>query len=62
MRKIFKTSELKAQVHSQKEVCKWKAMAISAGKRTLLSLWKKSSNKDGWARIFAFSSNFKKEK
>ena len=30
-------SELKAQVHSQKEALKRKAMAVSAGKGTLLS-------------------------
>ena len=48
MRKSFKTSEFKAQVHSQKEAWKQEAMAVLAGKRTLLSLWKKSSNRKGW--------------
>ena len=47
MRKSIKTSELKAQVHSQKEALKWEAMALSAGKGTLLSLWKKSWNRKG---------------
>ena len=48
MRKHFKTlSELKVQVHSQKEAWKRETMAVSAGKRTLLSLWKKSSNRKG---------------
>ena len=47
MRKSIKTSELKAQAHSQKEALKREAMALSAGKGTLLSLWKKSSNRKG---------------
>ena len=47
MRKIFKIlSELKAQVHSQKEAPKWEAMAVPSGKETLLSLFKKSSHKN----------------
>ena len=45
MRKSFETSELKAQVHSKKEVWKRKAIAVSAGKGTLLSLWEKSLNR-----------------
>ena len=49
MRKSFKTlSEFKAQVHSQKEAWKREAMAVLAGKRTPLSLWKKSPNRKGW--------------
>ena len=60
-RKNFKTlSELKAQVQSQKEACKWEAMAVSAGKGTLLSLWKKSSNKDVVREYVSFSSTSKK--
>ena len=47
VRKSFKTSEVKAQVHSQKEAWKREAMAVLAGKGTLLSLWKKSSNRKG---------------
>ena len=40
IRKSFKTlSKLKAQVHSKKEAWKQEAMAVSAGKGTLLSLW-----------------------
>ena len=39
MRKTLKTlSELKAQIHSQKEAWKREAMTVSAGKGTLLSL------------------------
>ena len=45
MKKSFKTSELKAQVLSIKEAWKQEAMAVSAGKETLLFLWKKSSNR-----------------
>ena len=46
MRKSFKTlSRLKAQVYSQKEAWKREAMAVSVGKGTLFSLWKKSSNR-----------------
>ena len=42
MRKNFKTlSELKAQVHFQKQAWKREVLAASAGKGTLLSLWKK---------------------
>ena len=38
MRKSFKTlSEIKAQVHFQKETWKREAMAVSTGKGTLLS-------------------------
>ena len=48
MRKSFKTlSKLKTQVRSQKEAWKQEAMAVSAGKGTLLSLRKKSSNMIG---------------
>ena len=32
-KKSFKTAEFKAQVHSQKEAWKWKAMAVSAEKK-----------------------------
>ena len=47
-RKSFKTlSKLKAQAHSQKGVWKREAMAASAGKWTILSLWKKNSNTKG---------------
>ena len=45
MRKTFKSSELKAQVHSQKEAWKREAMTVSVGKGTLLSLWQMSSNR-----------------
>ena len=38
MRKSFKTSELKAQVHSQKEAWKRKAMAVSAVKGNMKGL------------------------
>ena len=64
MRKTFKTlSELKAQVHSQKEACKREAMVVSAGKGNLLSLWKKSSNKDvSWVGAYIYFFSFKKEK
>ena len=41
IRESFKTSELRAQVHSQKEAWKRESMALSAGTETLLSLWKK---------------------
>ena len=47
MRKSFNTSEYKAQVNSQKEAWKREAMAVSAGKGTLLSLWKNRSNRKG---------------
>ena len=48
MRKSFKTlSELKVRVHSQEEAWKRETMAVSAGKGTALSLWKKSSNRKG---------------
>ena len=46
MRKNFKTSECKAQVHSQKEAWKREAMAVSAGKGKLLNLWKSSNRKN----------------
>ena len=46
MRKIFKTSKRKAQVHSQKEAWKREAMAVSARKGTLLNLWKSSNRKN----------------
>ena len=47
MRIDFKTfSELKSQVHSQIEAWKQKAKSASAGKGTLLSLWKNCSRKD----------------
>ena len=45
--KKFNTSEYKAQVNSQKEAWKREAMAVSAGKGTLLSLWKKRSTRKG---------------
>ena len=49
MRKSVKTlSESKAQVHSQKEAWKREAMAVSARKGTLISLWKKNSNRKGY--------------
>ena len=38
MRKSFKTSELKAQVHSQKEAWKRKAMTVSAVKGNMKGL------------------------
>ena len=41
-RKCFKTSALKAQVHSQKKAWKRKDMSVSAGKGTILYLWKKN--------------------
>ena len=47
MRKGFKTSALEAQVRSQNEAWKRKDMSVSAGKGTLLSLWKKSANRKG---------------
>ena len=47
MRKGFKTSALEAKVHSQNEAWKRKDMSVSAGKGTLLSLWKKSANRKG---------------
>ena len=48
MRKSFKTlSELKVRVHSQEDAWKRETMAVSAGKGTALSLWKKSSNRKG---------------
>ena len=60
-RKIFKTlSELK--VHFQKESCKQEAMAVSAGKGNLLSLWKKGSNKDvSWVDVYLFFQLQKRE-
>ena len=46
MRKDFKTfPELKSQVHSQIEAWKQEAKSASAGKGTLLSLWKNCSRK-----------------
>ena len=46
MRKDFKTfPELKSQVHSQIEAWKQEAKSASAGKDTLLSLWKNCSRK-----------------
>ena len=46
MWKSFKTlSELKAQIHPQKEACKREAMAVLIGKGTLLSFREKSSNR-----------------
>ena len=46
MWKSFKTlSELKAQIHPQKEASKREAMAVLIGKRTLHSFWEKSSNR-----------------
>ena len=47
MRKCFKTSALKAQVHSQKKAWKRKDMSVSAGKETILYLWKKKPNRKG---------------
>ena len=48
MRRSVETlSDLKAQAHSQKEAWKREAMAASAGKGTLLSLWKKPSDRKG---------------
>ena len=44
MRKDFKTfPELKSQVHSQIKALKQEAKSTSAGKGTLLSLWKNFS-------------------
>ena len=46
MRKDFKTfPELKSQVHSQIEAWKQEAKSASAGKGTLLPLWKNRSKK-----------------
>ena len=46
MRKDLKTfCELKSQVHSQIEAWKEEAKSVSAGKGTLLPLWKNCSRK-----------------
>ena len=46
IRKDFKTfPELKSQVHSQIEAPKQEAKSVSAGKGTLLSIWKNCSGK-----------------
>ena len=47
MRKSIKAFERKVQIHSEKEAWKREAMAVSAGKGTLLPLWKKTSNRKG---------------
>ena len=62
MRKIFKTlSELKARSFPKRNFEMGEAMAVSARKGTILSLWKKGSNKDvSWVCAYLFLFQLKK--